>query len=539
MSYIKNIPIKNTVHSCIKYIVNPEKTNGYEFISDSGINFRIANNEWERVRNSYNKNDGIKAHHFIQSFDPAHGITPEEANKIGKELAEKQFGKMGFDFIVATHVDTGVIHNHILVNSVSRTNGKKYNHDKRTYRFLRQLNINVCRDNGIEAVDSRLKDINYDGQDIKDDMNLGKQFTKAPYIKTHAYDSWSEKRLTNVKAIRNDINESIKKVNSWDEFVSDMQSKGYKVDWKTKSGADKKYVTYTPDGAERGKRDRALGMDFFSKEAIIRRIKAELEKKRKELENQNTIRIRRSVKRKEKKEFVPKTKYYLNPNWDERKFYLGNSKYRKRGVVETLIIKSLLKQKLKVKGYEKSIYQKENSRKIKIDYSAYEKSKVKAESFSEMKRLINNHHIKNVDEIENVKNEYRFKLFIEREEQKELKQKLLKQENLFELCKTVNSIVLKVEIYNSLSGEEKKKYYYANKADIHKFNVAKRKLQQFDTNENKVLREVEDLKNELEKSDKNINSLEKNLVLLSEIKKIIGSKEKEKQNNTRNEKENH
>lgn len=50
-----------------------------------------------------------------------------------------------------------------------------------------------------------------------------------------------------------------------------MEFKGYKVDYKRKSGGFKKYVTYIPEEAERGRRDRVIG-EMFSRESIIDRI---------------------------------------------------------------------------------------------------------------------------------------------------------------------------------------------------------------------------------------------------------------------------
>ena len=39
------------------------------------------------------------------------------ANAIGVEMAEKEFPD--FEVLVATHIDTGHLHNHLIVNSVS------------------------------------------------------------------------------------------------------------------------------------------------------------------------------------------------------------------------------------------------------------------------------------------------------------------------------------------------------------------------------------------------------------------------------------
>ena len=52
------------------------------------------------------------AYQIRQSFKPGE-VTPEEANRIGYELA-KRFLKERHAFFVATHCDTAHIHNHII-----------------------------------------------------------------------------------------------------------------------------------------------------------------------------------------------------------------------------------------------------------------------------------------------------------------------------------------------------------------------------------------------------------------------------------------
>ena len=45
-------------------------------------------------------------------------------------MAEKEFPD--FEVLVATHIDTGHLHNHLIVNSVSCVDGKKLHQNPRT-----------------------------------------------------------------------------------------------------------------------------------------------------------------------------------------------------------------------------------------------------------------------------------------------------------------------------------------------------------------------------------------------------------------------
>lgn len=509
MSYIKNIPIKKTVSSCINYIANEEKNDGF-YIGDSGIDWHMAASEWEQIRKKYNKNSGILAHHFVQSFNPDHGMSPEEANRIGMELAQKQFGKLGFDFIVSTHLDTlrfdkdgnqlsgliydpftmtemydykgnripdeeikykegekvgGAIHNHILVNNVSRTTGRKYNHDKKTYRYLRQLNIDVCRNNGIPAVDSpSLEEVNTDEMEI----NLSSKYKSKPYIKTHAYDSWSQKQSTNLTVVRKDINTMIKKSISWEDFISNMEGIGYRVDWKTLNGEEKKFITYFPPNAERGRRDRSLGMQWFSKEAIIERIE--------KVKGENQISYKKKpVQIKKVSISRKKYKYYLNPEWDARPLYFGKSRYRRRSWWESLIIKTFYAKRIEIESFENK-----NSTRNTSNLRQYENAKKEIEETMSVFKIIQENGIKRSEDIVALKKDLEFEIYMEKGEQENIKTSLLNVDNLIE-----NIIILEkyediFNEYHARTGKEKENFYYANKNSIQQYVIANRNIEKSD-----------------------------------------------------------
>src|SRR5690625_7535366 len=59
-------------------------------IEKDGYNLDIdyAKSQMKQTRELFSKNDGIQAHHVIQSFKPDE-VTPEKANQVGLELAKK------------------------------------------------------------------------------------------------------------------------------------------------------------------------------------------------------------------------------------------------------------------------------------------------------------------------------------------------------------------------------------------------------------------------------------------------------------------
>src|SRR5699024_11666537 len=87
-------------------------------IEKDGYNLDIdyAKSQMKQTRELFSKNDGIQAHHVIQSFKPDE-VTPEKANQVGLELTKKLSHNQVVD--VYKHEDTNNEYNHIDNNSVN------------------------------------------------------------------------------------------------------------------------------------------------------------------------------------------------------------------------------------------------------------------------------------------------------------------------------------------------------------------------------------------------------------------------------------
>ncbi len=148
-----------TVSRCLKdrteYVKNGEKTNNGEYISSYECNPEIVDQEFFSARAEYLKqhreikNDVI-AYQIRQSFKPGE-ITPEEANKVGYELA-MGFTKGRHAFIVATHTDRAHIHNHIVFNSIDLNNDRKFKDFFRSGRVLRRVSDRICLEHGLSVI---------------------------------------------------------------------------------------------------------------------------------------------------------------------------------------------------------------------------------------------------------------------------------------------------------------------------------------------------------------------------------------------------
>lgn len=108
-------------------------------------------------------------HQLRQSFKPGE-VTPEEANKIGCELADR-FLKHNHAYIVSTHLNAHCVHNHISFSAVTLDCKHKFRNFLGSGKALGRLSDQICLEHKLSVVsDPRMHDTNYDhwlGDNIK------------------------------------------------------------------------------------------------------------------------------------------------------------------------------------------------------------------------------------------------------------------------------------------------------------------------------------------------------------------------------------
>ena len=132
MAVTKTHPIKSTLKAAIDYICNPDKTDGKLLVSSFGCTVETADIEfaWTR-RHAIDKGTNL-GRHLIQAFEPGE-VTPEEAHRIGMELAREVLGGK-YEFVLTTHIDRDHVHNHLIFNAVSFQDHRHYHSNKRSYQ---------------------------------------------------------------------------------------------------------------------------------------------------------------------------------------------------------------------------------------------------------------------------------------------------------------------------------------------------------------------------------------------------------------------
>lgn len=218
MPYVKSISVHSTPYRTIKYILDPDKTE--DLLYASGINCSavkdVVYEEMKRVFEEYSDHpfeerksavskNPVKLFHFIQSFKPTDDITPEQAHSIAHEWAKKAFGESR-QILIATHIDKGHIHSHVVINPYD-LNGKKYNSNKRTLQQVRELSDTIAKHYGLSVIETK------------------------PQSKVTSYKEWDSKRkgISWKQDIKDSIDRLVYEVKSLDELYRKLTENGYSV----------------------------------------------------------------------------------------------------------------------------------------------------------------------------------------------------------------------------------------------------------------------------------------------------------------------
>ncbi len=138
------------------YAKNPEKTDKGELVTGYQCDpvtvdeeFMLSKRQYEQITGRRQRHEVI-AYQIRQSFKPGE-VTPEEANRLGQELAYR-FTKGKYAFIVATHIDRAHVHNHIVFNSTSIDGTRKFKNFWLSSIALQRVSDLVCLENGLSVI---------------------------------------------------------------------------------------------------------------------------------------------------------------------------------------------------------------------------------------------------------------------------------------------------------------------------------------------------------------------------------------------------
>ena len=230
----------------LDYDQKAEKTIDGELVSSYMCLPESAAEEFEASKKLYFQLTGrrqdpahdVLMYRIIQSFKPGE-ITPEEANRIGYELAMKFTGGQ-HQFVVSTHVDKAHIHTHIEFNSTNLNCDGKFRDVKQSAMLLRQLNDELCRSHGYSVIENP-----------KPSAKKQKEMAAAQYGSSHK------------EQLRQTIDRVLPDSRDYEDFLAKMRAEGYEV----KEG---KTLSFRAPGWDRFTRSSKLGSDY-TREALRER----------------------------------------------------------------------------------------------------------------------------------------------------------------------------------------------------------------------------------------------------------------------------
>lgn len=196
-----------SLEEAIDYAMNRDKTERSVFEDAIGCVCETAYQDMVETKKRYYKMDGVQGYHLVQSFAKGE-VTPELAHQIGMELTERLLqGK--YEAVITTHLNTEHYHNHIVFNSVSMEDGKKYHSNSRSYyEDVRKASDALCLKYGLSVIEPK--------------NSKGKSYAQ--------WMAEQDGKPTWRTSIRLDIRDAVAESFTWKQFLEQMKQRGVPVE---------------------------------------------------------------------------------------------------------------------------------------------------------------------------------------------------------------------------------------------------------------------------------------------------------------------
>ena len=235
MAYDKIITLRGRMDHCIDYVLNEEKTGlaaalayaenptkAHQLVTGINCDPDTALSDMRSTKRRWDKKGGVLGYHIIHSYAPGE-VTPDEAHAAGVEFARRLLGDK-YEVVVATHVDRAHLHCHIVFNSVSFVDGKKYRSDFQSYfGDLRGTSNEVSRERGLSVIEP---------------AGYGKHYTE--------WTAEKQGRKIVLGGVRQDIDAAIAESFTFDSFLAALRRQGYTI----KYGSNVKHTAVQPPGGD-------------------------------------------------------------------------------------------------------------------------------------------------------------------------------------------------------------------------------------------------------------------------------------------------
>jgi hypothetical protein len=234
--------------SSLEYIMNPEKTQDGRLVGAINCQADTAFEQMKETKRKFGKVDKRQGYHIILSFKEDE-VNPDTAFEITQRFVAEYLGK-AYEAVFVVHDNTAHVHSHIVFNSVSFVDGKKYRYEKGDWaKYIQPITNRLCEEYGLSIID------------VEDE---------SPGRHHDSYQEWNEQRdgrFVWSDMIKRDLDACILQADTFEEFLGLLREKQYEI----KQG---KYLAIKPPGMSRFKRCKTLGEEY-SEERIRERIPKE------------------------------------------------------------------------------------------------------------------------------------------------------------------------------------------------------------------------------------------------------------------------
>lgn len=235
MGYVLNRE-KTDLSAVLGYIGNTEKNVADGIVLETALNCSLetAYQDMMATKQRWGKPGGVLGYHLIHSYAPGE-VAPRQAHELGVEFARRVLGDK-YEVVISTHLDHAHLHCHILFNSVSFVDGRKYQNTFKDYfGDIRGTSNAISQENGLSTITPE---------------NSGKQYAEWAADKSG--------KPTIRGQVRQDIDLALSHSFTYKSFWAELARMGYAI----KRDPSVKHTAVKPPGGQRFIRLDGLGNDY-------------------------------------------------------------------------------------------------------------------------------------------------------------------------------------------------------------------------------------------------------------------------------------
>lgn len=236
----------------LDYITEPHKTGNGEWVAALNCQKENVYHQMHQTKELFGKTDQRQGYHLIISFVEGE-VDAQSAFEVIGRFAQEYLGK-DYEALYAVHDNTEHIHGHIIFNSVSFRDGKKYRYKKGDWaKKIQPVTNRLCEEYGLSTIE-----ISEDRAKPSENYKEWNDFRDGKFV-------WTD-------MIKRDIDACILQSATYESFLSMLSDMGYGI--KNAYRSEGKHLAIKPMGLTRYRRCKSLG-ENYSEERICERIRTE------------------------------------------------------------------------------------------------------------------------------------------------------------------------------------------------------------------------------------------------------------------------